>query len=184
MLARFTELEDERTTINSQLAGLAKTSTGPGDPALLDALPMLGDRLAQAPARLQQQLYDAFDLQALYKKNTHQVTIHVTITDSTPHAVAAIINDADGNPGHTPPNADGPASFSDLAQAPMRYSDTKIMESSCPARLNRTWVRIQLADSVTSVYRALTYLNVKQRVIEGRAPGAARRPEVGCAGAT
>jgi hypothetical protein len=84
VLARFTELEDERTQINTQLAGLAKTSTGPGDPALLDALPLLGDWLAEAPVRLQQQLYDAFDLQALYKKNMHQVTIHVTITDSTP----------------------------------------------------------------------------------------------------
>jgi site-specific DNA recombinase len=83
VLARFTELEDERTTINTQLADLTKTEPGPGDPALLDALPMLGNLLADAPARLQQQLYDAFDLQALYKKNMHQVTIHVTITDST-----------------------------------------------------------------------------------------------------
>ena len=78
VLARFTELEDERATINTQLAGLAKTGTGPGDPALLDALPMLEDLLADAPARLQQQLYQAFDLQALYNKNMHQVTIHVT----------------------------------------------------------------------------------------------------------
>jgi hypothetical protein len=66
VLARFTELEDERTTINTQLADLAKTATGPGDPALLDALPMLGDLLADAPPRLQQQLNEAFDLQTLY----------------------------------------------------------------------------------------------------------------------
>jgi hypothetical protein len=51
VLARFTELEDERTAINTQLADLAKTDSGPGDPALLDALPMLGDLLADAPAR-------------------------------------------------------------------------------------------------------------------------------------
>jgi site-specific DNA recombinase len=38
-LARFTELEDERTQINTELADLAKTGPGPGDPALLDALP-------------------------------------------------------------------------------------------------------------------------------------------------
>jgi hypothetical protein len=50
VLARFTELEDERTAINTQLADLAKTETGPGDPALLDALPLLGDLLADAPA--------------------------------------------------------------------------------------------------------------------------------------
>ena len=35
VLARFTELEDERTTINTQLADLAKTDTGPGDPPCL-----------------------------------------------------------------------------------------------------------------------------------------------------
>jgi hypothetical protein len=84
VLARFTELEEERAQISAQLADLAKTDPGPGDPALLDALPLLGDLLADAPACLQQQLYDAFDLQALYKKNMHQVSIHVTITDSTP----------------------------------------------------------------------------------------------------
>jgi site-specific DNA recombinase len=121
VLARFTELEDERTAINTQLADLAKTDTGPGDAALLDALPQLGDLLADASARLQQQLYEAFDLQALYKKNMHQVTMHVTITDSTPRAVAAIIKDAEGgHPGHTAPDQGGHAYFSDLAQAPMR----------------------------------------------------------------
>ena len=109
VLARFTELEDERVQISTQLADLAKTSTGPGDPALMDALPLLGDLLADAPARLQQQLYDAFDLKALCKKNMHQVTIHVTITDSTPRAVAVIINHASDHPGSTAPNpASGP----------------------------------------------------------------------------
>jgi hypothetical protein len=49
----------------------------------------------------------------------HQVTIHVTITDSTPRAVAAIINDAGDQPGSTAPEPGGQASFSDLAQAPI-----------------------------------------------------------------
>jgi hypothetical protein len=127
VLARFTELEDERTQINTQLTGLAKTDTGPGDPTLLDALPMLGDLLADASARLQQQLHEAFDLQALYKKNMHQVTIHVTITNSTPRAVAAIINDADGHLAHTTADPGGHAHFSDLAQAPTCSSSTTIM---------------------------------------------------------
>jgi hypothetical protein len=48
VLARFTELEDERSAINTQPADLAKTGTGPGDPALVDALPILGDLLAGA----------------------------------------------------------------------------------------------------------------------------------------
>jgi hypothetical protein len=127
VLARFTELEDERTQINTQLTDLAKTHTGPGDPALLDALPLLGDLLADAPARLQQQLYQAFDLQALYKKNMHQVNIHVTITDSSPRAVAAIINDADAHP--TTPDPIGQAHFSDLAQSPISGLATTITKS-------------------------------------------------------
>jgi site-specific DNA recombinase len=122
VLARFTELEDERATINTQLASLAKTGTGPGDPTLLDTLPLLGNLLAEAPARLQQQLYEAFDLQALYNKNMHQVTIHVTITDTTPRAVAAIIGDAGDHPCTTTA-ADASsgryAQFSDLSQAPI-----------------------------------------------------------------
>jgi hypothetical protein len=90
---------------------------------------MLADLLTDAPARLQQQLYDAFDLQALYNKNLHQVTIHVTITDSTPYAVAAIIRDAGGEPGDTAPNPAGQVKFSDLAQAPIRRKLSTIMET-------------------------------------------------------
>jgi site-specific DNA recombinase len=134
VLARFTELEDERTTINTQLADLAKTDPGPGDPALLDALPMLGERLHDAPARLQQQLYEAFDLQALYKKNMHQVTIQVTITDSTPRAVAAIINDASNDPGSTAPEPGEQPSFSDLAQAPIRLKIRRDHGKRAPQR--------------------------------------------------
>ena len=50
----------------------------------------------------------------------HQVSIHVTITDSTPRAVAAIINDASDHPGSTTPEPVGQAQFSDLAQSPIR----------------------------------------------------------------
>ncbi len=86
-------------------------------------LPILGDKLAGAPPRLLQQLCQAFDVQILYKKNTHQVSISIsiTITDSTPHAVAAIIAAAGIEP--STPAATGPdtsqSHFSDLAQAPM-----------------------------------------------------------------
>ena len=82
-LARFTELEAERDDINSKLAALAKqaTQTTGGDPALLNRLPMLGNMLAAAPDRIKQQLFDAFDIQALW----------ATITPSTPAAPAAII---------------------------------------------------------------------------------------------
>jgi hypothetical protein len=41
--------------------------------------------------RLQQQLYQAFDLQILYDSGKHQVSIHTVITPATPRALAAII---------------------------------------------------------------------------------------------
>jgi len=92
-LKRFTELEAERDDINGKLTALAKeaTQTTGGDPALLDRLPMLGDLLAKAPDRIKQQLFDAFDIQALYSKTKNQVTLWATITPATPAALAAII---------------------------------------------------------------------------------------------
>jgi site-specific DNA recombinase len=95
IVARFTELEEERAAITSQLNALAAPDTShPGDPALLENLPHLAGLLTDAPVRLQQQLYDAFDLQLLYSRKHHQVTIRATITRSTPATVAAIIHDS------------------------------------------------------------------------------------------
>ena len=96
-LERFGELEAEREDIGSKLAALAKQSTqaSGGGPALLDRLPMLGDLLRDAPDRIKQQLFDAFDMQALYSKTHHQVTLWATITPSTPAALAAIIADSE-----------------------------------------------------------------------------------------
>jgi hypothetical protein len=45
----------------------------------------------------------------------HQVTIHATITDFTPHTVAAIINDASDHLGSTAPEQ---APFSDFGTSP------------------------------------------------------------------
>jgi len=92
-LKRFTELEAERDDINSKLTALAKqaTQTSGGDPALLDRLPLLGDLLAAAPDRIKQQLFDAFDIQALCSKAKNQVTLWATITPATPATLAAII---------------------------------------------------------------------------------------------
>jgi hypothetical protein len=92
-LARFTELEAERDDIGRQLTALAKQATreSGGDPALLDAIPPLGDVLGQVPDKIKQRLFDAFDVQALYSKTHNQVTFWATITPSTPAALAAII---------------------------------------------------------------------------------------------
>jgi site-specific DNA recombinase len=95
IIARFTELEEERAQLNTQLTDLDKTTPEAGDPALLGLLPILGDILTGAPTRLQQQLHAAFGLQIVYKRETHQVTIHAEITTSTPDALAAILTEHD-----------------------------------------------------------------------------------------
>jgi hypothetical protein len=122
ILDRFRELVTERDQIRKQLAHLRKTQPQRQDPALLDELPMLGDILGDdAPLRFHQDLYQAFDLQAVYNKNDHQVSITVTITDSTPRAVAAIIAAAGGTPATTP-ETPAQTRFSDLSHTAISVS--------------------------------------------------------------
>jgi len=80
----------------------------------------------RTPPRLLQQLCQAFDLQILYKKNTRQVSISITITGNTPHALAAILAAILAAAGIQPTTSTADATqpdtsqphFSDLAQAP------------------------------------------------------------------
>ena len=116
-LKRFGELEAEREDIGRKLAALAKQSAqaSGGDPGLLDRLPMLGDLLRDAPDKIKQKLFDAFDMQALYSKTHNQVTLWATITPSTPAALAAIIADSETPDPATLPTQDH---VSDLASQP------------------------------------------------------------------
>jgi uncharacterized protein (DUF3084 family) len=88
--ARYRELHGEQKTLEAQRDQLDTATTEVSDPALLDALPILGDILTSAPAGLAEQLFEAFHLQAVYSKEHRQVTIRVTITDATPQAVARL----------------------------------------------------------------------------------------------
>jgi hypothetical protein len=110
IIERFTELEADRTAINQQLAALTKAPAFLEDPGLLDALPTLGGILTDAPQRLQAQLFAALDLQLIYKKDTHQVTIYATITPATPYALAAIIDTSE------PPTSANTATLTPLAR--------------------------------------------------------------------
>jgi site-specific DNA recombinase len=111
--ARFAELHTERQAIQAQLDTLDAANPQPAaDLALLDDLPLLAAILEQHPGHLLAALYQAFDIQCLYKPDMHQVTIFATITTSTPGTVAAIISDATPGPAHaaTPaPDAPGRA---------------------------------------------------------------------------
>jgi len=63
------------------------------------------------PEHIQAALNQAFDIQARYKDDMHQVTIFTTITTSTPHAVAAHLTHTGHDPAnHTHPRTGQPAS--------------------------------------------------------------------------
>jgi site-specific DNA recombinase len=100
---RFTELQAEREATQSQLDALDHTAPRDDDTALLDLIPLLTDTIALHPEHIQAALYQAFDIQALYKDDMNQVTFFATITTSTPHAVAAILTDAGYDPTTTSP---------------------------------------------------------------------------------
>jgi hypothetical protein len=95
---RFTELQAERETTQTQLDALDHTTAPSNDTALLDLIPLLTDTIALHPEHIQAALYQAFGIQALYKDDMNQVTFFATITTSTPQAVAAILTDIDHDP--------------------------------------------------------------------------------------
>src|SRR5579859_3805839 len=91
---RFTELFTERTRYETELAALEEpTPAEQNDPTLLDELPTLGDIVTNAPEGLTERLLAAFDLKAVYNPGKHQMTVHATITDTTPQAVADLLAD-------------------------------------------------------------------------------------------
>jgi DNA invertase Pin-like site-specific DNA recombinase len=91
--ARYRELHGEQKALEAQRDHLDTPATQASDPALLDALPILGDILTGASAGLAERLFEDFRVQAVYSKAHQQVTISATITDATPQAVARLLAD-------------------------------------------------------------------------------------------
>jgi hypothetical protein len=81
----------KRAEIGDRLTALDRATGQEDEPALLDALPLLGDALPSLPAAIQARLFAAFGLELIYNKQDHQVSIHATITPATPQTLAAII---------------------------------------------------------------------------------------------
>ena len=78
------------------------------DPSLLDELPFLGDILTSAPVGLTERLLDAFDVQAVYNRDKNQVTIHATLTDTTPQAIKDLLTDPRADHNRQPASAPAP----------------------------------------------------------------------------
>jgi len=76
------------------------------DATLIDELPYAAANLARASKHVKTRLYDAFDIQAVYRQHMRQATIWATITDDTPGTVAALLDDPrtdNGTFGNLPP---------------------------------------------------------------------------------
>jgi site-specific DNA recombinase len=122
---RFTQLHDQRTAAETQLASLQGADEPVSDPALLDELPYLPGILRYAPEPLIERLLAALDVQCLYRKNLDQVTIWAAITDTTPRTLAALLADprTDNDTATTPQQpaavTAAPENRGELAQGPI-----------------------------------------------------------------
>lgn len=76
-----------------QLTALETQALTADDPRLLDAIPRAAAWLATASPDIRETLYDALDIQVLYREDNQQMTIWVTITDSTPDTLQALLDD-------------------------------------------------------------------------------------------
>jgi site-specific DNA recombinase len=101
---RYAELYAERTKTEAERDVLQATAIPDTDPTLLDELPTAADVLARAPDRIKQALFTAFDIYALYNKETNQVTLRAALTQDTPGTIAALLADpAPATTASTPP---------------------------------------------------------------------------------
>ncbi len=122
--ARYAELYDERTRTETALQAAETATVQADDPTLLDELPLAGDILTAAPDRIKEAIYAAFDIQALYRHDQHQVTIWATITPATPATITALIDDprtdSDTHPGAPAAPATSTDTWAQLVSPPRR----------------------------------------------------------------
>src|SRR5262249_16416768 len=115
LITRFGELEAERAAINTRLSELAAQATeNEHHPDLLHTTPHPAPLLdAPPPAKTLQAIYAAFDTPPPYKPQPRQVTLYATITDTPPHILHRITQQAEDPNGTTTSDHDH-LIFSDL----------------------------------------------------------------------
>ena len=87
---RLVELEKDRQEKLSAIAGIERDDPSrPQDASLLDGLPVVDpvDLLTEAPDDDVRRLFDAFRLELVYDKPAREVTIRVTVSDTTVDAI-------------------------------------------------------------------------------------------------
>src|SRR5690242_3343074 len=115
LTAQFTQRDDDKTAIEAELQAIADAAPLPdSDLTLIDELPYAPGLLTHAPDELRERLAAAFGLQAVYRQDTRQATIILTITDTTPGIINAIAADPRVDDDTTQPPS-GPATSNDTS---------------------------------------------------------------------
>jgi site-specific DNA recombinase len=127
LTAQFSQRYDEINVLKAELQAIEDAAPLPdSDLSLIDELPYAPGLLAQAPDDLRERLAAAFALQAVYRQDTRQATIVLTITDTTPAIIDAILADpridhdtaANMRPGNAG-SATSPDKSVDVSRAPI-----------------------------------------------------------------
>jgi len=91
---QFSQRYDEKTALETELQAIEDAAPLPdSDLTLIEELPHALGLLAHAPDDLRELLTAALGLQVIYRPDTRQATIVLTITDNTPATVNAIAAD-------------------------------------------------------------------------------------------
>jgi Recombinase zinc beta ribbon domain len=91
---QFSQRYDEKTAIDAELQAIDDAAPLPAsDLTLIDELPYAPGLLAHAPDDLRERLAAAFAMQAIYRPDARQATLVLTITDTTPAIIEAILAD-------------------------------------------------------------------------------------------
>jgi len=120
---QFSNHYEQQARLEAELQAITDAPALTGtDLALIDELPHAIGLLDRAPDDLREQLAAAFTLHAVYRPDTRQATVALTITDTTPATINAIAADPriNHNPA-TPSPATSQNTSADVSRSPMRY---------------------------------------------------------------
>jgi hypothetical protein len=111
---RFAELRAERDQLQAQLDALDTTTPQPADLSLLEQLPLADNPLPRLTPQLKGLLFQALNLEILWNPADRQATVWVEITDTTLHAIPAILNPTQYGHHDTNPGPDRPTPTCDF----------------------------------------------------------------------
>jgi DNA invertase Pin-like site-specific DNA recombinase len=126
---QFSQRYDEKTSLEAELQAIEDAAPLPdSDLTLIDELPYAPGLLTQAPDDLRERLAAAFGMQAIYRQDLRQATIVLTITDTTPGIIDAILTDPriDHDTATTRPSQSEPVGPATSENASVDVSDTAI----------------------------------------------------------